>query len=101
MLLLRPNRSVYLRLLDEAARDAQRKAARWYAEQGFLNAVFASWRRLPAGYNVQGATLGRPVREASDFFVHEKVALLGPRLRARLRAVGVDEPPPARAARRK
>ena len=74
VLVLRPNRSFYLELLRWAARDARAKSARYYAEQGLLNALFPHFGRLPARFNMQGAALSSRAmpNPATDVFVHEK-----------------------------
>tara|TARA_B110001452_G_C15205039_1_gene418049 strand:- start:575 stop:1507 length:933 start_codon:yes stop_codon:yes gene_type:complete len=85
VLVLRPNTSTHERLLSDADVDARGKRARWYAEQGFLNVHYRSWKHLPTAYNVMGASLdrGRPrenwrAHPETDFFVHEKAYKLGP-----------------------
>ena len=86
VLLLRTGRPQYLDLLREAARDAQRPKARWYAEQGLLNERFPNYTRLLASFNLQGLALGfhRGVDQRTGHFVHEKIAKLPKRVLQRL-----------------
>jgi hypothetical protein len=81
MLVLRPNASFHAWLLAEAGRDARRRRARYYAEQGFFRERGVAWKRLHGGFNVQAGLYKRnwhlriqgPADPAtSDYFLHKK-----------------------------
>lgn len=80
-LVLRPSPAYHEYLLREAALDAGRKNARYFAEQGFFRERRIPWKRLAGGFNVQAGLLKRrwslntlpPVDvNTSDFFLHKK-----------------------------
>ena len=59
VLVLRPNVTTYEHLLREAKVDARSRRARWYAEQGFLNHVFAGqWADIGFVHNANLAIYG-------------------------------------------
>jgi len=81
VIVLRPNRSVHRWLLSEAAKDADRPRARYFAEQGFFHERSIEWKHLPQGFNVQSGLLKRRWRlnfhglanvSSSDFYLHKK-----------------------------
>lgn len=100
VLVLRPDAATHARLLCGAREDALRPRARWFAEQGFLNAAFSNWTRLPPGYNRQGAWFERKKNRSEwradperDVFVHEKLWRLSPVQRSAFGLEGVALPP--------
>ena len=80
VMVLRPNRTYHRWLLDEAANDAARPRARYFAEQGFFHERGVPWKHLPGGYNLQSNLVSRryrlrtadPVTLDTDFFMHKK-----------------------------